>query len=163
MTERYTLHEGDSLDILRGMADNSVHAIVTDPPYGLSGHSQTAVVDCLTAWLAGEEYKPTGGGFMGKAWDSWVPSPLVWKEAFRVLRPGGHILCFAGSRTADLMGIALRLAGFEMRDTIMWVYGSGFPKSHDVSKAIDREAGVERETGEVPRNGGAGGKVGVSL
>lgn len=79
---------------------------------------------------------------MGKSWDSFVPSPSVWRECFRVLKHGGHILCFAGSRTQDLMSIALRLAGFECRDTVMWVYGSGFPKSLDVSKQIDKRGGA---------------------
>src|SRR5699024_12045355 len=68
-----------------------------------------------------------------------------WDECLRVLKPGGHLLAFAGSRTADLMGLAIRLAGFDIRDTIMWLYGSGFPKSHDVGKAIDKLAGAERE------------------
>lgn len=74
----------------------------------------------------------------GNSWDAFVPPPAVWDECLRVLKPGGHLLAFAGSRTADLMGLSVRMAGFEIRDTIMWVYGSGFPKSLDVSKAIDK-------------------------
>lgn len=81
------------------------------------------------------------GGFMGKSWDSFVPGPSVWRECFRVLKPGGHLLSFAGSRTFDLMGLSIRLAGFEIRDSIAWLYGSGFPKSMDVSKAIDKRGG----------------------
>ena len=100
---------------------------------------------CLTAWLKGEEYKTNKKGFMGKTWDSWVPGPEVWKEVYRVLKPGGHIIAFAGSRTHDLMSMALRLAGFECRDTVMWIYGSGFPKSLDVSKAIDKADSAGRE------------------
>ena len=82
---------------------------------------------------------------MGKSWDSFVPHPDIWAEVYRVLKPGGHALVFAGTRTQDLMTISLRLAGFEVRDVIEWLYFSGFPKSHDVGKAFDRRAGAERE------------------
>ena len=137
--------------------DNSVDSVVTDPPYGLSGHRPEEVVECLRAWLAGEPYQPKGRGFMGAAWDAWVPGPEVWRECLRVLKPGGHMLVFAGTRSMDLMSMAIRLAGFDLRDAIghahdgggaplaAWLYGSGFPKSLNVSKAIDREAGAERE------------------
>ena len=141
----YTVHIGPCLRVLRTLPDNSVDSVVTDPPYGLSDHKPADVVACLTAWLAGKEYRPNKKGFMGRTWDSWVPGPEVWREAFRVLKPGGHVVAFAGSRTHDLMSMALRLAGFECRDTVMWIYGSGFPKSMDVSKAIDKSAGAERE------------------
>src|SRR5690606_25202646 len=83
-------------------------------------------------------YLPGGSGFMGKAWDAFVPPVAVWDECMRVLKPGGHLLAFAGSRTFDLMTLSVRLAGFEIRDSIAWLYGSGFPKSMDVSKAIDK-------------------------
>ena len=79
------------------------------------------------------------GGFMGKDWDSFVPPPAVWVECMRVLKPGGHMAVFAGARTQDLMGLSIRLAGFEIRDTLGWIYGSGMPKSLDVSKAIDKQ------------------------
>jgi site-specific DNA-methyltransferase (adenine-specific) len=101
------------------MPDCSVDAVVTDPPYGLS--------------------------FMGKKWDYDVPSVEVWAECLRVLKPGGHLLAFAGTRTQHRMAVRIEDAGFEIRDMIAWVYGSGFPKSLDVSKAIDKAAGVERE------------------
>ena len=113
-----TLHLGECLAVLRTMADNSVDAIVTDPPYGLS--------------------------FMGKRWDYDVPSVEVWAECLRVLKPGGHLLAFAGTRTQHRMAVRIEDAGFEIRDMIAWVYGSGFPKSLDVSKAIDKAAGAER-------------------
>lgn len=135
---RAVLHVGDCLDALRDMPDNSVDSVVTDPPYGLSDHKPADVVACLTAWLAGEEYRPNKKGFMGRAWDSWVPGPEVWREVFRVLKPGGHVVAFAGSRTHDLMSMALRLAGFECRDTVMYLYGSGFPKSMNVAKQLAR-------------------------
>jgi hypothetical protein len=103
----------------------SVDAIVTDPPYGL--------------------------GFMGKRWDALPPGEDVAREMLRVLKPGGHLLAFGGTRTYHRLAVAVEDAGFEIRDTIAWLYGSGFPKSHDVSKAIDKAAGAEREVvGEQP-------------
>ena len=104
---------GDCLDVLRTLPDNSVDSIVTDPPYGLS--------------------------FMGKRWDYDVPSVEIWAECLRVLKPGGHLLAFAGTRTQHRMAVRIEDAGFEIRDMIAWVYGSGFPKSLDVSKAIDKK------------------------
>jgi len=117
--DRATLHLGDCLDVLRTMEDASVDAVVTDPPYGLA--------------------------FMGKRWDYDVPSEDIWRECLRVLKPGGHLLAFAGTRTQHQMAVRIEDAGFEIRDMIAWVYGSGFPKSLDVSKAIDKAAGAERE------------------
>ena len=134
---------GDAFDHLRAMPSESVDAVVTDPPYGLSAPPDVSKV--LAAWMAGEKYEHTGAGFMGAAWDSFVPGPRVWREVLRVLKPGGHAVVFAGTRTVDLMGISVRLAGFEVRDTIHWSYYSGFPKSRDVSADIDRMAGAERE------------------
>ena len=151
ISEPYYTHEGsivihgDSLDELKQLPDNSVDSVVTDPPYGLGNTSAANVADCLKAWANGDEWMPKGSGFMGKAWDAWVPPPALWSEVLRVLKPGGHALVFAGSRTQDLMSISMRLAGFELRDVLMWLYGSGFPKSHDVSKAIDKKLGAERE------------------
>jgi len=109
------IHHGDCLEVLRTIASDSIDAIVTDPPYGLS--------------------------FMGKRWDYDVPSVDVWAECLRVLKPGGHLLAFAGTRTQHRMAVRIEDAGFEIRDMIAWVYGSGFPKSLDVSKAIDKAAG----------------------
>jgi site-specific DNA-methyltransferase (adenine-specific) len=114
-----TLYHGDCREILQGLPDESVSAIVTDPPYGLA--------------------------FMGKRWDYDVPTTEVWAECLRVLKPGGHLLAFAGTRTQHRMAVRIEDAGFEIRDMIAWVYGSGFPKSLDVSKAIDKAAGAERE------------------
>lgn len=139
----YTLHTGDCKDVLKTLPDNSIDSVVTDPPYGLSNHRPVDVIDCLSAWLKSEAYCPNKRGFMGQTWDAWVPGPEVWKEVFRVLKPGGHIAVFAGSRTHDLMAIALRLSGFEFRETLMWIYSQGFPKSLNVSKAIDKAAGSE--------------------
>lgn len=130
----------DCLSALRDMPDASVDAVVTDPPYGLSNTTPDQVADTITQWVTGDrEYLPTGRGFMGHEWDGFVPPVAVWDECLRVLKPGGHLLAFAGSRTQDLMGLAVRLAGFEIRDSVAWLYGSGFPKSMDVSKAIESQ------------------------
>jgi len=119
-----------------------VDSVVTDPPYGLS--REPDIREVLEKWLAGEDYTHRGSGFIGKTWDSFVPGPSIWREVYRVLKPGGHALVFAGTRTQDLMTIALRLAGFEVRDVIAWLYFGGFPKSMDVSKAFDKKFGAER-------------------
>lgn len=110
---------GNCLDRLKELDDNSVDSIVTDPPYGLS--------------------------FMGKKWDYDVPSQEIWEECMRVLKPGGHLLSFTGSRTYHRMAVRIEDAGFEIRDQIMWIYGSGFPKSHNIGKAVDKLQGNERE------------------
>jgi site-specific DNA-methyltransferase (adenine-specific) len=132
------LHLGDCLEVMRTLPDASVDAVVTDPPYGLA--------------------------FMGKRWDYDVPTVEVWAECLRVLKPGGHLLAFAGTRTQHRMAVRIEDAGFEIRDMIAWAYGSGFPKSLDVSKAIDKAAGAERElvgsrklTGTARIIGGQGG------
>ena len=142
----WRVFSGSCLDRLRELPDGSVDAVVTDPPYGLSNTDPGHVSDALVRWVSGErDFIPDGKGFMGKAWDAFVPPPAVWDECLRVLKPGGHVLAFAGSRTFDLMALSIRLAGFEIRDSVAWLYGSGFPKSLDVSKAIDKASGVERE------------------
>ena len=133
---------GDCLEVLRTLPDESFTACFCDPPYGLSKDPDMAEV--LTHWLAGEEHETNEKGFMGAVWDV-VPGPAVWKEAYRVLKPGAVVLVFAGTRTEDLLGIALRLAGFERFDTIAWVHAQGFPKNLAIGKAIDRELGKERE------------------
>ena len=117
-----TVYLGSNLDILPTLPDNSVDSIVTDPPYEL--------------------------GFMGKKWDNSgiAYSVELWQQCYRVLKPGGHLLAFGGSRTWHRLAVAIEDAGFEMRDSIAWLYGSGFPKSMDVSKAIDKAAGAERES-----------------
>lgn len=109
---------GDCLEKLKEMKSNSVDSIVTDPPYGLS--------------------------FLGKHWDHDVPTTEIWSECLRVLKPGGHLLAFFGTRTYHRGVVKIEDAGFEIRDQIQWIYGSGFPKSHNVSKAIDKEAGLKR-------------------
>lgn len=134
-TNDITIWNGNALPVLRTMPANSVHSIITDPPYGLSDHTPDQVIAAITAWATGDrERVPDGKGFMGHEWDAFVPPPAIWDECYRVLRPGGHMAVFAGSRTVDLMGLSIRLAGFVMRDTINWLYSSGFPKSRDIGK-----------------------------
>lgn len=138
---------GDCLEELKKLDDSSVDAVITDPPYGLSNTKPAQVADVLKAWVTGdtERVPAKRGGFMGKDWDSFVPPPAVWAECLRVLKPGGHMAVFAGARTQDLMGLSIRLAGFEIRDTLGWIYGSGFPKSMDISKAVDKSRNSNRE------------------
>ena len=110
---------GDCLEVMRGMDADSVDTIITDPPYGLS--------------------------FMGKEWDHGVPGVHFWQEALRVAKPGAMMLAFGGTRTFHRLAVAIEDAGWQLRDTMMYLYGSGFPKSHDISKAIDKAAGEVRE------------------
>lgn len=125
------LLHGDNLALLATLPDNSIDAVATDPPYGL-GEAPDALA-MLRDWLeTGHHDVKSKRGFMGKAWDNFVPQPVQWREVYRVLKPGGHVLAFAGTRTQDLMALGLRLAGFEIRDLVAWVYGSGFPKSHNL-------------------------------
>ncbi len=126
--------QGDSIEVLKGLEAGSVDALVTDPPYGLNNITEKKTRACLSAWVNGEKFDVGGAGFMGKDWDKWTPPPELWREVYRVMKAGAHGLVFAGSRTQDLMTLSLRLAGFEVRDTLMWLYGSGFPKSRTALK-----------------------------
>lgn len=155
---------GDCRDVLRDLPANSIDAIVCDPPYGLAAHTTEDIEAALTAWLSRKRHKTKKKGFMGKEWDGFVPGPETWRACRRVLKPGGYVLAFAGTRTMDLMAIAIRLAGFELRDTISYLFGSGFPKGHDISKAIDRKLkkkrkviGQRRGQGNIPNDRGKWG------
>ena len=124
----YKIIEGDCISKMRELQPESIDAIITDPPYGI--------------------------GFMNKKWDCSVPG-LDWaRECLRVLKPGGHIIAFSSTRTVHRLGVAIEDAGFEIRDTIHWCYFSGFPKNHDASKAIDREAGAVRDVVGYQKLGG---------
>jgi site-specific DNA-methyltransferase (adenine-specific) len=149
--ERNKIYHGNNLDIIKTFESNSIDSIVTDPPYGLG--KEPNALEVLSSWITTGYHEIKGKGFMGKEWDSFVPQPVFWKECLRVLKPGGHLLSFAGTRTYDWIVMGLRIAGFEIRDQIAWLYGSGFPKSHDISKAIDKSMGAERE---VVGNGNSG-------
>jgi site-specific DNA-methyltransferase (adenine-specific) len=119
------IYHGDNIDVLRSLPDNSIHSVVTDGPYGLK--------------------------FMGKKnnWDEDVPSVELWKEVYRVLKPGGYLLSFGAAKTYHRMATRVEDAGFEIRDQIMWVYGSGYPKSHNVGLSIDKHLGHPNRGGRV--------------
>lgn len=134
---------GDNLELLKKYPDNYFDAVVTDPPYGLGKEPEAA--ELMKDWIQNGYHEISGSGFMGKEWDAFVPQPLFWKEVFRVLKHGGHVVAFYGTRTYDWGVMAMRFAGFEVRDCIQWLYGSGFPKSHNIGKAIDKIEGNERE------------------
>ena len=129
----FRIIQGDNRDVLKTIETDSIDAIVTDPPYGID--------------------------FLGKAWDANTGALETYQECLRVLKPGGHILAFSAARTYHHLAITLEQAGFEIRDQIMWIYSSGFPKSQDVGRSIQRSLGVKEKKphkNNVPRNGGAG-------
>jgi DNA modification methylase len=133
---------GDCLEVLKRLPDACVNCVVTDPPYGLG--SKQPSLDAILAYLQGADLD-TGGDFMGKAWS--IPPVAVWRECFRVLKPGGHLLSFGGTRTFDLISLGIRAAGFDCRDTVAtqfgstvlsYLHGQGFPKSLNISKALEK-------------------------
>lgn len=164
----WELIQADCRAVLACMSDNSVDAVVTDPPYHL-----TSIVKRFGGANAAPAGFGTDGafsrasrGFMGQEWDGGdiAFNPALWAEVLRVLKPGGHMVAFSGTRTYHRMACAIEDSGFEIRDQIAWVYGSGFPKSHDVSKALDKMAGAEREVigqkrgqGNIPNDRGEWG------
>ena len=127
MKKQFKLMLGDNMLNLKKLPDNSIDSIVSDPPYGLA--------------------------FMNKKWDYDVPTVEFWREVYRVLKPGGHILSFGGTRTYHRMVVNIEDAGFEIRDQVMWLYGSGFPKSHNIGKAVDKLQGNDREVVGVKTDG----------
>lgn len=166
----YQLIEGDCLEVMATMAENSVTAIVTDPPYGLG--ETPDIAELMQQWIT-EGHADTKAGFMGKSWDV-VPGPVYWREMFRIAKPGAYLLAMCGTRTVDLMSIAIRFGGWVKFDEISyhmgqglpnlidWCYSQGFPKSMAIDKAIDKHLGKtdEREVlGEVPLNA-PGGSIG---
>lgn len=164
LVESYKLYEGNNLDVLKEMIANciQVDAIITDPPYGLTNRVPDIFVCSKCTRKLGITAKssdicPSCGseivrqrttmnsGFMGNKWDASVPSIEFWELVLQVLKPGGHVLSFGGTRNYHRMVVNLEDAGFEIKDQIIWMYGSGFPKSLNISKAIDKAAGAERK------------------
>jgi site-specific DNA-methyltransferase (adenine-specific) len=121
--DKATLFHGNNMDALKELEDNSIDSVVTDPPYGIS--------------------------YLNNSWDIQVPTAEFWKEVYRVLKPGGHVLSFSSARTYHRMTVNIELAGFEIRDQIMWMYGQGMPKSQNIGKAVDKIKGNKREVVEV--------------
>jgi hypothetical protein len=159
---RVFLEAGDCRDVLAEMPSNMFHACVTDPPYHLTSivkrfgkegsapakaFGNSNMHDKTFVNPNAKQYVRLTKGFMGKQWDGGDIAfrPETWEQVLRILKPGGHLLAFSGTRTYHRMACAIEDAGFEVRDCISWLYGSGFPKSHDVSKAIDKRLGADRE------------------
>jgi site-specific DNA-methyltransferase (adenine-specific) len=147
LTAAIDLYCGDCIAVLTTLADNSVDSVVTDPPYHLTTGKQGGTGDASLNLNSPAGRSRISTGFMGKVWDGGDIAfrPELWRGVFRVMKPGAHLLAFGGTRTYHRMACAIEDAGFEVRDCIQWIYGSGFPKSLNVSKAIDKEAGAERE------------------
>lgn len=149
--------KGDNIELLKGYPDSYFDSVVTDCPYGLGKEPDAEKL--LQDWINHGYHEIKGKGFMGKSWDAFVPQPLFWKEIYRVLKPGGYVLGFFGTRTYDWGTLAIRLAGFEIRDMICWHYGSGFPKSLDISKAIDKYFKADRKVIGTSKNGSSTGSI----
>lgn len=126
---------GNNIEILKNYEDNYFSSIVTDPPYGLGKPPDAAKV--MTDWANKGYHEITGKGFMNAAWDAFIPQPNFWREAYRVLKPGGHVLSFFGTRTYDWGVMAMRFAGFEIRDQITWNYSEGMPKGKNISDGFN--------------------------
>lgn len=143
--KEYKLYEGSMLDMLEVIEPNSIDSIITDPPYGLTSITKRFGKENSAEAKYGKDgsFQRLSKGFMGKEWDgSGIEYNIdAWQKCYEVLKPGGYLLAFGGSRTFHRIACAIEDAGFEIRDTIMWIYGSGFPKSLDISKQIDKKGG----------------------
>ena len=146
MKSEITVHLGDSRDVLKTLADNSIDSCVCDPPYALVSIQKRFGKPGSAPAKGNDAYMRASAGFMGANWDVGETAFAVefWSEVMRVLKPGGHVVAFSGTRTYHRLACAVEDAGFEIRDMVAWLYGSGFPKSHDVSKGIDKAAGAVR-------------------
>ena len=146
---QFTLLKGDCLETLKTLEDNSIDSVLCDPPY----HLQSIVDRYGDTDSAPPKFGTDGAfqrsskGFMGQTWDGGDIAfrPDVWRECYRVLKPGGHLVAFGGTRTMHRITCAIEDAGFQVRDQLHWIYFSGFPKNHNISKAIDKAAGAERK------------------
>jgi DNA modification methylase len=144
---RVDLRHGDSRDVVQTLADASIDSVVCDPPYALVSIVKRFGGESAAPTKDGDVYARSSSGFMGKQWDTGKVAfdPAFWVDVMRVMKPGAHLLAFGGTRTYHRLAVAIEDAGFEIRDQIGWLYGSGFPKSHDVSKGIDKAAGAKRK------------------
>lgn len=128
---------GNNLELIKQIESNSIDSIVTDPPYGLG--KEPDALKMLSDWILNQHHEVKGAGYMGKQWDSFVPQPIFWKECLRVLKPGGFLLSFGGARTYDLVTLGLRIAGFEIKESMFWVHAEGMPKGINIEKAMNKK------------------------
>ena len=154
----FTLYKGKMQDVLSTFEENSIDSIVCDPPYHLTSIQERFGKENSAEAKYGKDgsFQRLSKGFMGKTWDGGDTAfqPDTWKHCFRVLKEGGYLLAFGGTRTFHRIACAIEDAGFEIRDTIMWLYGSGFPKSMNIGLAIDKKNGVDNRTGNVVKGQG---------
>ena len=155
----YKLYQGNMLDMLEVIEPNTIDSIVTDPPYGLTSITKRFGKEDSAECQYGTDgsFARLSRGFMGKEWDgSGIEYNIdTWKKCYEVLKPGGYLLAFGGSRTFHRIACAIEDAGFEIRDTIMWLYGSGFPKSMNVGLALDKKNGIDNRTGNIVKGVGS--------
>ena len=155
----YKLYQGNMLDMLEAIEPNSIDSIITDPPYGLTSITKRFGKENSAECKYGKDgsFARLSRGFMGKEWDgSGIEYNIeTWKKCYEVLKPGGYLLAFGGSRTFHRIACAIEDAGFEIRDTIMWLYGSGFPKSLNIGLALDKKNGIDNRTGNIVKGVGS--------
>lgn len=132
-SEDLVLHLGDNLKSLAAYKENSIHAVIIDGPYGLNS-KEYDVQELVNQYQKGQSYMLGGKGFVGMDWDSDLPTLALCKELLRVLKPGGYVACFAGSRTYDILVFTMRWAGFLIKDQMIWTYASGVPKGEWLSR-----------------------------
>lgn len=158
---KVTLYGGDNRDVLRQLPDNSIDSVVTDPPYALVSIVKRFGNANAAPAKGNDAYMRASAGFMGKQWDTGEVafSEEFWAEVLRVLKPGGHVAAFGASRGYHRMACAIEDAGFEIRDSLMWVYGTGFPKSHNVALSIDKECGAVGHLAKSFNTKGAGDRA----
>ena len=151
--KNYKLYQGNMLDMLEVIEPNSIDSIITDPPYGLTSITKRFGKEDSVECQYGKDgsFARLSKGFMGKEWDgSGIEYNIdAWSKCYKVLKPGGYLLAFGGSRTFHRIACAIEDAGFEIRDTIMWLYDSGFPKSLNIGLAIDKKNGIDNRTGNI--------------
>jgi DNA modification methylase len=145
----YSTYLGDSLELMSSFQDESFDHCICDPPYGLSSEDPD-MLNVLQHWTSDKEYLHNKSGFMSAPWDSQVPGPKYWREVHRLLKPGGYLLAFGGTRTFDFLSLAISLSGLEIVQELAFIYGKGFPKSLDLGKHYDHLKGYG--TGLKPSN-----------
>jgi hypothetical protein len=147
LNDKVFLHGGDSREVLKGFADCSIDSVCCDPPYALVSIVKRFGGENAAPANDNDVYSRASSGFMGKQWDTGETAFAIefWAEVYRVLKPGGHVAAFSGTRSYHRLACAIEDSGFEIRDQLAWIYGSGFPKNHNVSKGIDKALGAQRE------------------